>query len=237
MMAIFLDFVPGTQYNIYQDRSKFSYGTDALLLSAFAKGEGKVIDLGTGTGIIPIRMINSPKVKEIVGVEIQSEIADMAIKSIKANNLDDRIDIVNEDIEKLVEIYGKHTFDTVITNPPYYEQGNMQNTDSNHRLSRHEGHLDLNSWIEIASKLLKYKGKFYMVQKPSRLVDIFYSMRNNKIEPKRILFVRHSESSRRTMVLIEGIKDGKPELIIEEDLVLFNGDTRTKQYENYYFLK
>ncbi|NLY20257.1 MAG: methyltransferase, partial [Tissierellia bacterium] len=228
-MTVFLDYVPGTQYNIYQDRSKFSYGTDALLLSAFAKGEGKVMDLGTGTGIIPIRMVNSPKIKSIIGVEIQSEIAEMAIKSVNTNKLEDRISIINEDINNIVGIYGKHVFDTIITNPPYFEQGNMQNADSNHRLSRHEGHIDLNRWIEIASELLKYKGKFYMIQKPSRLVDIFYSMRNNKIEPKRILFVRHSQSSRRTMVLIEGIKDGKPELIIEDDLVLFDGDARTEQ--------
>lgn len=235
-MNIKLDYVPGTEYEIYQNREKFSFGTDAILLSAFSNPSGRVLDMGSGTGIIPMRLADSKYVKEIVGVEIQSDIASLAMDSIALNKLESKVKILNMDLNNLYGEYSRFSFDTVITNPPYFEDGVMKNCDDNMRMSRHED-IDLCQWIKIASEMLKFKGKFYMVHRPNRLVDIFYSMRINGIEPKRLRYVRHNRQGRVKLVLIGGIKNGKSNLVVEDDLILYDGEERTAEFENMYYLK
>ena len=178
---------------IIQNKEGFCFGIDSVLLSDFAKNikkGSKVLDLGTGTGIIPILLCGKTELKKIVGVEIQEEVSNMAKRSIKLNDLENRFEIINENILNLNNIYKNQTFDVVVTNPPYKKNGTgIVNEDEKKIISRHEITAKLEDFIKIAKDLLKDKGEFYMVHRPERLVDILSILRKYKIEPKTIRFV------------------------------------------------
>ena len=182
MDSLSIDIVPGTNYKIYQDRGSFSYGTDAIFLSDFAKPSGLVMDLGTGTGIIPLRLIHNKTIKKIYGVEIQESVAEMAKKSIELNDLADKIEILNIDLKQIPLTLSKHSFDCVVSNPPYMKKGGaIVNKEDNFSISRLEIHCSLEDIIEVSSYLLKPLGKLFLVHRPDRLVDILYLMRQYKI--------------------------------------------------------
>ncbi len=195
---------------IIQNKNGFCFGIDSVLLSDFAKNirnNSKVIDLGTGTGIINILLSAKTKASEFVGVEIQQEVAEMADRSIELNNLQNKIKIINEDILNLKNIYEQKSFDAVVTNPPYKKINTGIKNDENKKLiSRHEVTASLKDFIKISSYLLKDYGEFYMVHRPERLVDIFSIMRDEKIEPKLIKFVYPKMGKRTNLVLIKGVK-------------------------------
>ena len=195
---------------IIQNKNGFCFGIDSVLLSDFAKNirnNSKVIDLGTGTGIINILLSAKTKASEFVGVEIQQEVAEMADRSIKLNNLQNKIKIINEDILNLKNIYEQKSFDAVVTNPPYKKINTGIKNDENKKLiSRHEVTASLKDFIKISSYLLKDYGEFYMVHRPERLVDIFSIMRDEKIEPKLIKFVYPKMGKKTNLVLIKGVK-------------------------------
>jgi tRNA1Val (adenine37-N6)-methyltransferase len=218
-----IDIVPGSEFKIIQNRDKFSYGTDAIFLSHFAKVKGTVVDLGTGTGIIPLRLLAKGNVDIIYGVEIQDEVAEMAKRSIELNNLEDKIKILNLDLKKLE--FGKDTIDVVTTNPPYMKLGGaIINSDENFAISRHEIACTLEDIISVSEYLLKPLGKFYMVHRPDRLVDIMYLLRKYNIEPKYIRFVQPKINKKPNLILIEGIKFGKPDLKFYDPLIVYNED-------------
>lgn len=218
-----IDIVPGSEWKIIQNREKFSYGTDAIFLSHFAKVKGTVVDLGTGTGIIPLRLISNPKVDMIYGVEIQDEVAEMATRSINLNNLGDKIKILNLDLKHLE--FGKDTIDVVTTNPPYMKSGGaLINSEENFAISRHEIACTLEDIISVSEYLLKPLGKFYMVHRPDRLVDIIYLLRKYNIEPKYIRFVQPKINKKPNLILIEGTKFGKPDLKFYDPLIVYNED-------------
>lgn len=218
-----IDIVPGSELKIIQNRDKFSYGTDAIFLSHFAKAKGRVVDLGTGTGIIPLRLVNNPKVDIIYGVEIQDEVAEMAKRSIGLNNLEDKIKILNLDLKQLE--FGKDTIDVVTTNPPYMKSGGaLVNLEENFAISRHEIACTLEDIISVSEYLLKPLGKFYMVHRPDRLVDIMYLLRKHNIEPKYIRFVQPKINKKPNLLLIEGTKSGKPDLKFYDPLIVYNED-------------
>ena len=220
-----IDIVPGTDYKIYQDRDSFSYGTDAIFLSDFAKPRGIVMDLGTGTGIIPIRLTNNNKVKKIYGVEIQETVAEMAKKSIILNNLQDKIEILNMDLKELPKRFPKHSFDCVVSNPPYMKDGGaIKNKDENFAISRHEIYCSLEDIILVSAYLLRPLGKFFLVHRPDRLVDILCLMRQYSIEPKYIKFVQSKINKKPNLLLIEGVKDAKRDLKYYDPLVVYNED-------------
>ena len=220
-----IDIVPGTKYKIYQDRGKFSYGTDAIFLSNFTKASGRVMDLGTGTGIIPLRLIDNKKIKKIYGVEIQESVAEMAKKSILLNNLEDKIEILNIDLKQLHITFPKHSFDTVVSNPPYMKKGGaVVNNKDNFAISRHEIHCSLEDIIEVSAYLLKPLGKLFLVHRPDRLVDILYLIRQYKLEAKYIRFVQSKIDKKPNLLLIEAIKDAKPDLKYYDPLVIYNAD-------------
>ncbi len=229
-----LDLVPGTSYKIIQNRGKFSYGIDAILLSEFTRAKGVVVDLGTGTGIIPIRILARQRVKKIYGVEIQAEVAGMAKRSLEVNKIQD-IEIINEDLKDLRSIFKKHTIDTITSNPPYMVAEGLINPDENFAISRHEIKCNIYDIAEIANYLLKPLGKIFLIHRPSRLVDIFHSLRINNIEPKRIRFIQPRLGAVPNLVLIEGVKDGRPELRLEENLIVYgdNGDYTSEIEEIY----
>ncbi len=213
---------------IIQDKKGFCFGIDSVLLSDFAKKikkDSKVIDLGTGTGIINILLSGKTDASSFVGVEIQQDVAEMAERSIKLNYLEDKIKIINENITKLKNIYKPNSFDVVVTNPPYKKiNTGIVNNENKKIISRHEITASLQDFIHISSYLLKDYGEIYMVHRPERLVDIFSIMRTEKIEPKLIKFVYPNKNKKTNLVLIKGIKKGKPFLEFDKNLYIHNDD-------------
>lgn len=220
-----IDIVPGTDYKIVQARDSFSYGTDAIFLSSFSNPRGNVIDLGTGTGIIPLRIVDNPKVGKIYGVEIQKEVSSRAKRSISLNHLEEKIEILNMDLNHLGKNFPKAHFHTVISNPPYLKRGSsIINKDENFAISRHEIKCTLEDVVKIASYLLMPQGKFFLVHRPDRLADIFYNLRIHNIEPKRIRLVYPKQGKVANLVLIEGVKDGNIDLKFLKPLIVYKED-------------
>ena len=213
---------------IIQNKSGFCFGIDSVLLSDFAKNirnNAKVIDLGTGTGIINLLLSGKTKALGFVGVEIQEEVAEMAERSVELNNLEGKIKILNENILNLKEVYKPKSFDAVVTNPPYKKiNTGLTNEDNKKLISRHEITASLKDFIHISAYLLKDYGEFYMVHRPDRLVDIFQLMREEKIEPKLIKFVYPKANKKTNLVLIKGVKNGKPFLEYDNILIVYNED-------------
>lgn len=211
---------------IIQNINGFCFGMDSVLLSDFAKNIKKdsiVLDLGTGTGIISILLCGKTEFKKIVGVEVQEEVAEMAKRSSKLNNLEDRFEVINENITNLNNIYDKQSIDVIVTNPPYKKkETGILNENEKKVLSRHEITADLEDFIKVSKDLLKDKGEFYMVHRPERLVDIMFYMRKYSIEPKRIRFVHPNKNSVSNLVLIEGVRGGKPFLKFEKSLYVYD---------------
>lgn len=211
-------------YKIIQHPNKFCFGMDAVLLSGFAHvklGE-VVVDLGTGTGIIPILLEAKTKGKRFVGLEIQEESADMANRSVLYNELQERIQIVHGDIKEASTLFGKASFDVVTTNPPYMNDNHgIKNPDLPKAIARHEILCSLEDVIREASYLLKENGRFYMVHRPFRLVEIITFMTKYHIEPKRMKLVCPYENKEPNMVLIEGLKGGNSGIRIEPPLIVY----------------
>ena len=211
---------------IIQNKEGFCFGIDSVLLSDFVKNiknNSLVLDLGTGTGIIPILLCGKTNLKKVIGVEVQEKIAEMAKRSIKLNNLEARFQVINENILNLNKIYKKQTFDVVVTNPPYKKK-NSGIINENHEklISRHEIEADLADFIKVSKDLLKDKGEFYMVHRPERLVDILSIMRKEKLEPKVLRMVYSNKNKEPKLVLIKGIKNAKPFLKVEKNLYIYD---------------
>ena len=218
---------------IIQNEKWFCFGMDSVLLSDFAKEikpNSKIIDLGTGTGILPILLSAKTQNTKIVGIEIQKEVAKMANRSIVLNDLQDRIEIICEDIKNLENRYEANSFDAIITNPPYKKRGTGATNETKEKLvSRHEITANLEDFITIAKYLLKDKGSIYMVHRPERLVDIFYHLRKQKLEPRVMQMVQPNKQKEPNLVLIKAVKNAKPFLKIEKPLVVYN---EKREYTN-----
>lgn len=167
---------------IIQNKNGFCFGMDSVLLSDFAKNikpNTKVIDLGTGTGILPILLSAKTKASKIVGIEIQEDVANMANRSVELNNLQNRLEIICENIKNLKNVYETNSFDAIVTNPPYKTKGTGGINELKSKLiSRHEITADLEDFISISSYLLKDQSNIYMVHRPERLVDILSILEN-----------------------------------------------------------
>lgn len=210
---------------IIQNKDGFCFGIDSVLLSDFAKNikkDSMVLDLGTGTGIIPILLCGKTKLKKVTGIELQEEVAKMAKKSIKLNNLEDKFNVINENILNLNKIYENQTFDVIVSNPPYKKKDTgITNENEKKIISRHEISASLEDFIKISKDLLKDKGEFYMVHRPERLVDIFELMRKYKIEPKILKMVYSYKNKKPKLILIKGVKNAKPFLKVESNLYIY----------------
>lgn len=210
---------------VIQKRDGFCFGIDAVLLADFAdvkKGD-KVIDLGTGTGIIPILLAGKTHAKKIIGLEILPEMSEMAARSVQLNKLEDRVQIICGDINNSLDFFAPSSFNVVTTNPPYMNKGEgIINASDNKAISRHEILCTLKDVIRISSELLIQGGRFAMVHRPRRLVDIICLMRQYDIEPKHIRFIYPSPYKKANLLLIKGIKNGRPELKMMEPLYVYN---------------
>lgn len=219
-----LDDLQCNGYFIIQDPKRFCFGIDAVLLSGFARAKRgeRVLDLGTGTGIIPILMAAKTGAAHLTGLEIQPDSADMAMRSVRYNGLEERIDIVEGDIKTASDQFGRDSFEVVTTNPPYMiEQHGIKNPDDALTIARHEVCCNMEDIIRESSRLLKQNGRFYMVHRPFRLAEIFSLMVQYKIEPKRMRLVHPYVDKEPNMVLIEGYKGGKSRLTVEKPLIVY----------------
>ena len=213
---------------IIQNEKGFCFGMDSVLLSDFAKNmknNSTVLDLGTGTGIIPILLCGKTNLKKVVGIEIQQDVANMAKRSSQLNNLQDRFEVVNTNIINLKNIYEKQSFDVIVTSPPYKKENTgITNENEAKLISRHEITANLEDFISISKDLLKDKGEFYMVHRPERLVDILSLMRKYKIEAKILKFVSPNKNKEPNLILIKGIKNANSFLRVEKNLYVYNED-------------
>jgi len=216
---------------IIQNTDGFCFGIDSVILSEFAKDikkDSKVIDLGTGTGIISFLLIAKTNLKHITGIEVQNEVADMAKRSIKLNNLENKFEIINCDIKNILSEIERESFDVVVTNPPYKKiNTGAKNENEKKIISRHEILADIFDFIKASKNVLKDKGTLYMVHRPERLADIIYGLRQNKIEPKLIKFVySKKDSSEAKLVLIKAVKNGGSFMKVDKPLFIYenNGD-------------
>lgn len=216
-------------YEIIQSPGRFCFGMDAVLLSSFAKVKRNesALDLGTGTGIIPILLEAKNEGVHYVGLEIQEESADMARRSVLHNKLDDKISIVTGDIKEASGIFGAASFHVIITNPPYMigEHG-LKNDNEALYIARHEALCTLDDILRESARLLKPKGRFYMVHRPFRLAEILGKMSAYGIEPKRMRLVHPYVDKEPNMVLVEGMRGAKPRMTVEKPLIVYveNGD-------------
>lgn len=211
-------------YRLIQDPERFCFGMDAVLLSSFAKakpGEA-VLDFGTGNGVIPILMEAKTDGKKFFGLEIQEESADLARRSVALNGLEDKIEIVTGDIKEAVNIFGAASFHVITMNPPYMtENHGLVNPSDAKAIARHEITCTLEEMIAQASKVLKPRGRFYMVHRPFRLAEIMSLMVQYRLEPKRMRLVYPYVNKEPNMVLIEGLKDGNSRITVERPLIVY----------------
>jgi tRNA1Val (adenine37-N6)-methyltransferase len=197
---------------------------DAVLLSGFAKAKkgDSVLDLGTGTGIIPILMEAKTPAGHFHALEIQKDSADMAERSVRLNHLEEKIEIVTGDIKEASSIFGASRFDVVTSNPPYMTgQHGLTNPELPKAVARHEILCTLEDVIREGAKVLKPNGHFFLVHRPFRLPEIFAVMQKYRIEPKRMKMVYPFVDKEPNMVLLEGVKDGRPRMTVEKPLIVF----------------
>lgn len=211
-------------YRIIQNPAKFCFGMDAVLLSGFVrvKQDADVLDMGTGTGIIPLLLAAKTRAAHISAIEIQAESADMARRSVQLNNLTDKIDIVTGDIREADKIFHAASFDVVTCNPPYMiGKHGIANPDAPKAIARHEILCTLEDVVRNAARLLRTGGSFFMVHRPFRLAEIITVMTAYKLEPKRMQLVYPYVDKEPNMVLIEGCRGGRPRMTVEKPLIVF----------------
>lgn len=223
---------------IIQDPKGFCFGIDAVLLSNFTKLKSgdTVVEFGTGTGIIPILLSGKTEFNKIYAFEVQVQMAEMAKRSIALNGLEDRIEVIHANLKDANNYVQSGSVDVVVSNPPYMSgSGGLKNPSDLKAISRHEVLCTLEDIVEKAAKLLKFKGKFYLIHRPNRLVDIFVLCRKYKLEPKQIRMIQPFIHKSPNICLIQCVKGGNSELHVKEPLIVYEQDgTFTKEiYEIY----
>lgn len=219
-----IDDLQRNGYQIIQNPQKFCFGMDAVLLSGFVrvKPGAAVLDLGTGTGIIPLLIEAKTQAAKICAIEIQEESADMARRSVMLNHLEKKIDIVTGDLKEADRFFDAASFDVITCNPPYMiGQHGLTNPDAPKAIARHEILCTLKDVVRTAAKLLKTGGNFCMVHRPFRLPEIMTVMVKYRLEPKRMRLVYPYADQEPNMVLIEGCRGGRPRMTVEKPLIIF----------------
>lgn len=219
-----LDDLQRNGLKIIQKTDGFCFGMDAVLLSGFVsvKPGERALDLGTGTGIIPLLLSAKTKGDHFTGLEIQTEIMKMAQRSVALNGLEKKIDIIQGDIKEASRIFGAASFDVVTSNPPYMNDAHgLKNPGDVKAISRHEVLCTLEDVVREGTKALKPGGRFYMVHRPHRLAEIITVMRQYKLEPKRMKFVHPFADKDANMVLIEAVRGGGAWLKLEPPVIVY----------------
>lgn len=220
-----IDDLQRNQYGIIQRKGAFCFGMDAVLLSGFVvvrKGEN-VLDLGTGTGIIPILLTAKTEGRHFTGLEIQEESADMARRSVAYNHLEEKVEIVTGDIKEASRLFPLASFDVVTANPPYMNDAHgIKNPGDAKAIARHEVLCTLEDVVREGTRVLKPGGRFCMVHRPRRLIEIIQTMKSHGLEPKRMKLVHPCQDREANMVLIEAVRGGGPLLKVEAPVIVFD---------------
>lgn len=240
-MKVIHELLEYKNIKIVQDTQMFSFSLDSVLLPNFVqikKGTQKILDIGCGNAVIPLILSTMCDAK-ITGVELQREVFDLANESVKMNNLQEKIELVNMDINDYYTSIESDTFDLITCNPPYFKTfPNSNYNDFEYKtIARHEVKLNLDQLFKISKKLLKNDAPVAIVHRPERLIDIILAMKNNNIEPKRIQFVYPKAGSKANILLIEGVKNGKPGLKILDPIIAHNPDGSYTDVVKKYFGK
>lgn len=219
-----LDDLQRNGYRIIQNPAKFCFGMDAVLLTGFAHARetDRLLDLGTGTGIIPLLMEAKYHCSSLTGLEIQPESADMAARSVALNGLEDKIKIVTGDIKEADKYFASASFDCITCNPPYMiGQHGLTNPDEPKAIARHELLCTFEDVAAQTAKLLKPGGHFFLVHRPFRLAEIIVTLTKHRLEPKRMQLVYPYADKEPNMVLLEAVRGGKPRMTVEKPLIVF----------------
>ena len=219
-----IDDLQRNGYRIIQNPGRFCFGMDAVLLAGFAKdaaGE-RLLDIGTGTGILPLLMEARTSIPRLFGLEIQEESADMARRSVRLNGLENKIEIITGDIKEADNIFDAASFDVITCNPPYMiGQHGLHNAEPSKTIARHEVCCMFRDIAVMTAKLLKPGGHFYLVHRPFRLAEILVTLSAYKLEPKRMQLVYPFVDKEPNMVLIEAVRGGKPRMSVEKPLIVY----------------
>lgn len=223
---------------IIQNPVGFCFGIDAVLLSHFirVKNGEQLVEFGTGTGVIPILLSARTAFDKVHAFEVQKDVAEMAKRSVRMNQLEDKIEIIEDNLTEVLKYLKAGTVDVVFSNPPYMSgDGGIKNEDIKRRISRHEMLCTLEDIIEKASKLLKFRGRFYMIHRPNRMVDILTLCRKYKLEPKEIRMIQPYYDKRPNIFLIMCSKGGQPDLKFLDPLIVYekNGQYSKEIYDIY----
>ncbi|CRK85345.1 tRNA1(Val) (adenine(37)-N6)-methyltransferase [Neobacillus massiliamazoniensis] len=221
-----LDYLLAENLRIIQSPSVFAFSLDAVLLARFVYvpiQKGNIIDLCSGNGVIPLFLSTRTK-GNIIGVEIQERLFDMAQRSIEFNGLQDRLKMIHGDIKEMPKQLGYGKFDVITCNPPYFITPKKEEINLNEHLAiaRHEIHCTLEDAVKVSSQLVKQGGKVAFVHRPGRFIDLITLMRMYRLEPKRIQFIYPKAGKEANTVLVEAIKDGNPDLKILPPLIVYN---------------
>lgn len=233
-------FIPGTTGTIFADRSKFSFSMDSIFLSNFAKikNNKKLIDIGSGTGIIGFRINYLSKLERLFLVEIQEEMSDLIRNTINKNNLTN-VELINEDLRNLSNYFEKSSIDYIVSNPPYKKMGTgILNDDENFLISRYEYKLKLEDILDFSYNVLKSNGKVFLIYSMERLIDVISESRARKLEPKRIRFISTNKDKKPHLFMIELVKNGQQNLFVEDNLYIYNEDgSYTEMIKEIYYGK
>ena len=218
---------------IIQDTNLFLFGMDSVLLANKVKGTNKntvVLDLGTGSAVMPVIIAEKNEIGKIIGIELQDKMYELAVKNVKYNNLEDKICVLKENLKNVdsirryvKEITDKDKVDIIISNPPYKKVGTGSKNELNEKyIARHEVECELEDIFKTASKLLKFRGKLYIVHKPERIADLTALARKHNLEPKEIQFLQPNENKKPSIVLIEYVLGGGNECIVLPNLIEYD---------------
>ena len=234
-----LDDLQLKKLKIIQNRKWFCYGIDSVLLSDFAKEikvGSNVLDLGAGNGIIGLLLCGKTNLNQMVGIEIQQDVCEMAVRSIEYNKLQSKYKMINGDIKNIKNLVAKESFDAVVSNPPYKKANSgVINADETKLISRHEIMCSLENVIEAAFYALKEKGSLYIIHRPERITDLMNLMRKHRIEPKIMRLIQPKPSEKPNLVLVKGTKYGNSFLQVPKPLIVYNQDgTYTEELKKIY---
>lgn len=219
-----IDDLQRNGYRIIQDPGRFCFGMDAVLLAGFASEArgGRLLDIGTGTGILPLLMEARTEIPHLFGLEIQEESADMARRSVELNALEEKIEIITGDIREADRLFEAASFDVITCNPPYMiGLHGLQNAERSKTIARHEVYGTFRDIAEMTAKLLRPGGHFYLVHRPFRLAEILVTLSGFKLEPKRMQLVYPFVDKEPNMVLIEAIRGAKSRMTVEKPLIVY----------------
>lgn len=225
-MIVLNDLLNYNGLKIYQDTDSFCFSLDSVLLANFVtinKTSKKIIDLGCGNAAIPL-FLSTRTDASITGIEIQKSIYDLAVKSVKYNKLESKIDIINDDINNLKAKFSSSSFDVVVSNPPYFKvsERSLVNESPTKIIARHEVKITFDKLVEITNYLLKEHGVFAFVHRPERLFEFLEILKKYKFEPKKIQFIYPNKNKECNMILVECVKNGKNGLKILPPLFVHN---------------